>query len=465
MEVIWFGKMMVSPVTALFNPHNQEISLMSTASSEDEFKTIDRFLAELSEIRKRIAELKASEAANRMMVETLQASERLMREVFENLPQRIFVKNNNLAYVFCNDSFARDLNIKKEEVAGKIDYDFYPEDLASKYIADEERILSTGKAEEMEDRYVASGQELTIRAVKTPLKDEKGEPAGVLGVFWDVTERKRLEEESERQRAHLAELVSEHTARIQSLSDELQKALSERQVIEEESQKSRSLLESQVSERDTELQRLSSELERNSGELRRLQDELQQAGATYENQLAERARELEKTKADLESETADRKRAEEDLQKVREMLESKLSERSAELERVTTELQRETAERLRVAEESGQIRATLAAQLEERTCELEKVNAELKNERSERKRIEEDVQRERVSLQEQLSLRSAEVEKLNGELLREINERKQAVENLQHTLNQFRAIMDSMQQIQVKLGNEQPLPEGTQTGS
>src|SRR5512137_920691 len=114
--------------------------MTSAGNSEKEFNTIDRFIAELTQMRKQITDLKASEAANREMMEALQASEKRMCVVFESLPQRIFVKNKNLAYVFCNGSYARDLNIRPDEITGKIDYDLYPEDLASKYIADEERI-------------------------------------------------------------------------------------------------------------------------------------------------------------------------------------------------------------------------------------------------------------------------------------------------------------------------------------
>ncbi len=429
--------------------------MTSVGNGEAEFNTINRFIAELTEMRKQIFDLKTSEAANRQRLETLQAGEKRMREVLESLPQRIFVKNKNLAYVFCNGSYARDLNLPADEIAGKIDYDFYPEDLASKYIADEERILSTGNMEEMDDRYLVSGQELTIRAVKTPLKDESGEITGILGIFWDITERKRAEEESENHRAHLAGLVEQHSARIQSLSDELQKALVERQGIEEEAQKVRTLLEGQLSERAVETQKLKEELLQEATGRQHLQDEMQQACTIYENQLKERAGELERTKGDLEREAAERKRIEGELAGTRETLEAKLSEREAELEKLTSELRSTADECRRLEEESGKVRASLAAQLEERSGELEKAKADLQREISGRKRIEEEIQLERASLQDQLSLRTAEVERLNSELLREIGERKEAVENLQQTLQQFRSIIDSVQQVQMRLGSEQ----------
>jgi PAS domain S-box-containing protein len=64
--------------------------------------------------------------------------------------------------------------------------------------------------------------------VKTPVKDERGESVGVLGVFWDVTEAKRNEEEMERSRVRLEELVSNRTAELQTLNDQMQKEIAER---------------------------------------------------------------------------------------------------------------------------------------------------------------------------------------------------------------------------------------------
>jgi PAS domain S-box-containing protein len=50
------------------------------------------------------------------------------------------------------------------------------------------------KTEEIEEKYIQEGQEVWVQTVKTPVKDEKGDIRGVLGIFWDITERKRTEE-------------------------------------------------------------------------------------------------------------------------------------------------------------------------------------------------------------------------------------------------------------------------------
>jgi two-component system CheB/CheR fusion protein len=98
-----------------------------------------------------------------------------------------------LVYVSCNENYARDLKIKSNEIAGKTDYDFYPKELAEKYRADDKRIMKSGKKEDIEEEYVKNGQKVYVHTVKTPVKDENGNVVGVLGIFWDITERKTAE--------------------------------------------------------------------------------------------------------------------------------------------------------------------------------------------------------------------------------------------------------------------------------
>lgn len=135
--------------------------------------------------------------------ELLRASEYKYRILLENLPQRIFHKDRHSVYVACNENYARDLKIRPHEIAGKTDYDFFPKELADKYRADDKRLMDSGKTDEMEETYIKDGQELTIHTVKTPLRDEKGNFTGILGIFWDITERKRAEQEKEKLREQL----------------------------------------------------------------------------------------------------------------------------------------------------------------------------------------------------------------------------------------------------------------------
>ena len=182
-------------------------------------------------------------------VEELQESENKYRILLENLPQKIFQKDTDLVYVSCNENFAQDLKIRPEEFKGKTDYEFFPEELVEKYRADDRRIITSGKTEDIEEKYLRDGQEIWVQTLKSPIRDKKGTITGLLGIFWEITERKRMEEALLKARDELEERVEERTTELSKANTLLKKEIAERKQAEEK------------------LKRYASELERSNQEL------------------------------------------------------------------------------------------------------------------------------------------------------------------------------------------------------
>lgn len=149
---------------------------------------------EREELLRRITEVEKLVTEQKRTIEILRVSENKYRVLLENLPQKIFFKDKNSVYISCNKNYAHDLKTQPDEIIGKTDYDFHTRELAEKYRADDKRIMESGRTEYLEEKYILNGQEIIVQTVKTPLEDEKGNKIGILGIFWDITERRQIEE-------------------------------------------------------------------------------------------------------------------------------------------------------------------------------------------------------------------------------------------------------------------------------
>ena len=116
------------------------------------------------------------------------------RNLVQHIPMRIFIKDLNSVYVSCNPNYARDLGIEPEQIVGKDDFAFYGRELAEGYRADDRSVVGGEAPKEVEEKYVVSGRELWIHTIKVPYRDHEGHVVGVLGIFEDITDRRRAEE-------------------------------------------------------------------------------------------------------------------------------------------------------------------------------------------------------------------------------------------------------------------------------
>ena len=127
--------------------------------------------------------------------EALRQSEALYHSLVETLPLQVWRKDRESRFTFGNQRFCEALGHPLLEVIGKTDFDFYPSKLAEKYRGDDAGVLATGMTlDTTEDHVTLKGEQLHVQVVKVPLFDAHGEIVGIQGIFWDVTERLRLQE-------------------------------------------------------------------------------------------------------------------------------------------------------------------------------------------------------------------------------------------------------------------------------
>ena len=185
------------------------------------------------ELEQQVKELENAKSGRKQTEESLRESEVKHRTLLENIPQKIFFKDTDSIYVSCNQHYAKDLKINSEEITGKTDYEFYPKELAEKYREDDKKVIQIGETVEIEEKYIINGQNIFVQTVKTPVRDEIGNVTGILGIFWDITERKQAEEALRKAHDELENRVEKRTAELSNLNEQLKQNLKERKQAEE----------------------------------------------------------------------------------------------------------------------------------------------------------------------------------------------------------------------------------------
>lgn len=129
---------------------------------------------------------------------TLRKSKELLQSIVENMPVRIFWKDRDLYYLGCNTQFAKDAgHSSPDELSGKTDFEMGWKDQAELYRADDKAVMESGihKQDYEEPSTTPDGRTIWLSTSKVPLRDESNQVIGILGIYHDITERKRAEAE------------------------------------------------------------------------------------------------------------------------------------------------------------------------------------------------------------------------------------------------------------------------------
>ncbi|MFZ4522723.1 MAG: PAS domain S-box protein [Bacteroidales bacterium] len=123
--------------------------------------------------------------------EELLRANNFLDTIIQNIPDMIFIKEaKSLRFIQINRAGEELLGISKEELLGKNDYDFFPEDQAAGFIAkDREIIRSKFIGDVPEENILTKNKGIrTLHTHKVPLFNSAGEPEYLLGISEDITE-------------------------------------------------------------------------------------------------------------------------------------------------------------------------------------------------------------------------------------------------------------------------------------
>lgn len=120
----------------------------------------------------------------------------LIQEVVEGIPIRVFWKDRECRYLGCNSLFAQDAGFShSNDLIGKTDFDMIWHDQAAIYRTDDLLVMASGqpKLNYEEPLTSTNGTLVYLRTSKVPLRDANQEIIGILGIYEDITERKKAE--------------------------------------------------------------------------------------------------------------------------------------------------------------------------------------------------------------------------------------------------------------------------------
>ncbi|MEP3213254.1 MAG: PAS domain S-box protein [Luteolibacter sp.] len=130
----------------------------------------------------------------RQRTQELHASQALLKDVVDNSPSLIFIKDLAGKYLLANKLLLKVLGSPHPSIVGLTDYDILPRDAAEVYRRDDREVAESGVVRQLEEVAPQADGDHHYFTVKFPLKDKAGSVFAVAGISTDITERKQAAE-------------------------------------------------------------------------------------------------------------------------------------------------------------------------------------------------------------------------------------------------------------------------------
>ncbi len=143
--------------------------------------------------------------------ENARSVQNFLDSIIENIPNMVFVKDaQDLRFISLNKAGEDLLGVKREDMIGKNDYDFYPEEQANWFTANDRQVLANNEMVDIAEEPIqaAGGETRFLHTKKIPIRDAQGNARFLLGISEDITDRKQAQAalvESERRYRQIIE--------------------------------------------------------------------------------------------------------------------------------------------------------------------------------------------------------------------------------------------------------------------
>ena len=142
--------------------------------------------------------------------ESLQRERILLRTLVDNLPDIIYAKDREGRKTLANLADVQNTGHQTEaEILGKTDFDLYSKEVAQKFFEDDQLVITTGNPVLNREEYFidADGKKKWLLTSKVPLRDNRNNITGLIGIGRDITEKVQSEESIQHERILLRTLI------------------------------------------------------------------------------------------------------------------------------------------------------------------------------------------------------------------------------------------------------------------
>lgn len=129
-------------------------------------------------------------------ISTMEDYRKMLIEIIDKIPQKIFLKDKEGKFLLANSSFAIAHHKKVEELIGTSDFDFFSFEIATEYRNKELEIHAAGKPVYFPEEIFKNpnGEDRVLQTTKMPFYINYLNETGILGIQTDITDIKKYVE-------------------------------------------------------------------------------------------------------------------------------------------------------------------------------------------------------------------------------------------------------------------------------
>lgn len=132
--------------------------------------------------------------ASRDLEGILDRKMQLFQMFLEAIPDAVFIKSKLGRFEYVNKAFADYIGLEVHKILGRTDAELFPDrpDLVGKYKRDDQYVIESGKTLVEVEPHSSKGRESFVEVRKAPVMID-GETMGIIGIFTDITEKKKAQ--------------------------------------------------------------------------------------------------------------------------------------------------------------------------------------------------------------------------------------------------------------------------------